>query len=106
MDCRRWLRMFCAEVVQPCVCPSTVSLFPAFENSSLETAKARLESMQIIAKHKRKAAEQAELEVLEAENNVEAIEFEIEVIQRKGQSVSCDGFSGRTNADCAFKFPG
>ena len=70
-----------------------VSLFPAFENSSLETAKARLESMQIIAKHKRKAAEQAELEVLEAENNVEAIELEIEVIQRKGQNVSCDGFS-------------
>ena len=49
--------------------------------------------MQIIAKHKRKAAEQAEFEVLEAENNVEAIELEIEVIQRKGQSVSCDGFS-------------
>ena len=68
-------------------------MFPAFENSSLETAKARLESMQIMAKHKRKAAEQAELEVLEAENNVEAIELEIEVIQRKGQNVSCDGFS-------------
>ena len=70
-------------------------MFPAFENSSLKTAKDRLESMQIIAKHKRKAAEQAELEVLEAENNVEAIELEIEVIQRKGQSVSCDGFSAR-----------
>jgi hypothetical protein len=76
-------------------------LFPAFENSSLETAKARLESMQIIAKHKRKAAEQAEIEVLEAENNVESIELEIEVIQRKGPGVSCDGFSTARTPQCA-----
>ena len=59
-------------------------MFPAFENSSYETAKARLEAMQIVAKHKRKAAEQAELEALEAENYVEEIELEIEVVKRKG----------------------
>ena len=46
--------------------------------------KAKLESMQIVAKQKRMAAEQAELEALEVEKDVEAIEFEIEVIKRKG----------------------
>ena len=46
--------------------------------------KTKLESMQIVAKQKRMAAEQAELEALEVEKDVEAIEFEIEVIKRKG----------------------
>ena len=40
--------------------------------------------MQILVKQKKKAAEKAELEALEAENNVEAIELEIEVVKRKG----------------------
>jgi hypothetical protein len=40
--------------------------------------------MQIAAKQKKKAAEQAELEALEAENDVEAIELQIEVVKRKG----------------------
>ena len=40
--------------------------------------------MQIIAKQKRMAAEQSELEVVEAENDVEAIELAIEVVERKG----------------------
>ena len=40
--------------------------------------------MQIAVKQKKKAAEQAELEALEAENDVEAIELEIENVKRKG----------------------
>ena len=40
--------------------------------------------MQIIAKKKRRVADQAELEALEAENNVEAIELEIQIVKRKG----------------------
>jgi hypothetical protein len=40
--------------------------------------------MQILAAKKRKAAEQAELEALGAENDLEAIELEIEVVKRKG----------------------
>lgn len=40
--------------------------------------------MQIVAKQKKKAAEQAELEAFEAENDVEAIELQIEVVKRKG----------------------
>ena len=59
-------------------------MFLAFENSSYETAKARLEAMKIVAKHKRKAAEQAELDAWEAENDVLAIELEIEVVKRHG----------------------
>ena len=59
-------------------------LFLAFENNSDKMDKAKLESMQIVAKQKRMAAEQAELEALEAENDVEAIEFEIVVVKRKG----------------------
>ena len=47
-----------------------------------ERAKAKLESRQIVAKQKRMAAEQAECEALDAENDVEAIEFEIQT--RKG----------------------
>ena len=49
-----------------------------------ERAKAKLKSRQIVAKQKRTAAEQAECEALDAENDVEAIEFEIDVITRKG----------------------
>ena len=59
-------------------------LFLAFENNSDKMDKTNLESMQIVAKQKRMAAEQAELEALEAENDVEAIEFEIAVVKRKG----------------------
>ena len=59
-------------------------LFSAFGNNSHEMAKTKLESMQIAAKQKKKAAEQAVLEALEAENYVEAIELEIEVVKRKG----------------------
>ena len=40
--------------------------------------------MQIAAKQKKKAAEQAVLEAWEAENDVEEIELEIEVAKRKG----------------------
>ena len=40
--------------------------------------------MQIAAKLKKRAAEQAVLEAFEAENDVEAIELEIEVVKRKG----------------------
>ena len=40
--------------------------------------------MQIAAKQKKKAAEQAVLEAFEAENNMEAVELEIEVAKRKG----------------------
>ena len=47
-------------------------------------AKTKLESMQMLAAKKRKAAEQAELEAFEAENDLEAIELEIEVVRRKG----------------------
>jgi hypothetical protein len=47
-------------------------------------AKTKLDSMQIVAKKKRLAAKQAELEALEAENDVEAIELELEVVKRKG----------------------
>ena len=63
-------------------------LFSAFEAidyfNSLEIAKTKLESMKIVREQKRRAVEQAELEALEAENDVEAIELEIEVIKRKG----------------------
>ena len=47
-------------------------------------AKTKLDTMQIVAKQKRKAAQFAELAALEAENDVEAIELEIEVVKRKG----------------------
>ena len=40
--------------------------------------------MQIVAKQKRMAAKQAELEALEVEKDVEAIKLEIEVTKRKG----------------------
>ena len=60
-----------------------VYLFSASDKCN-ERAKAKLESRQIVAKEKRMAAEQAEFEALDAENDVEAIEFEIEVITRKG----------------------
>ena len=46
--------------------------------------KTKLESMQIVAKQKRMAAKQAELEALEVEKDVEAIKLEIEVTKRKG----------------------
>ena len=59
-------------------------LFLAFENNSDKMDKTNLESMQIVAKQKRMAAEQAELEVLEAENDVEAIELEKEIVKREG----------------------
>ena len=63
-------------------------LFSAIEAidffNSLEIAKTKLESMKIVREQKRRAVEQAELEALEAENDVEAIELEIEVIKRKG----------------------
>ena len=54
------------------------------ETTRHEMAKTKLESMQIIAKKKRRAADQAELEALEAENDVEAIQLEIEIVKRKG----------------------
>ena len=54
------------------------------ENTHHEMAKTKLESMQIIAKKKRRAADQAKLEALEAENDVEAIQLEIEIVKRKG----------------------
>ena len=47
-------------------------------------AKTKLNSMQNVAKKKRLAAKQAEIEALEAENDVEAIELEVEVVKRKG----------------------
>ena len=47
-------------------------------------AKTKLDSMKIVAKKKRLAAKQADLEALEAENDVEAIELKLEVIKRKG----------------------
>jgi hypothetical protein len=63
-------------------------LFSAIEAityfNSLEVAKTKLESMKIVREQKRRAVEQAELEALEAENDVEAIELEIEVVKRKG----------------------
>ena len=63
-------------------------LFSAIEASayfnSLEVAKTKLESMKIVSEQKRRAVEQAELEALEAKNDVEVIELEIEVIKRKG----------------------
>ena len=40
--------------------------------------------MKIVREQKRRAVEQAELEALEVENDVEAIELEIEVVKRKG----------------------
>ena len=52
--------------------------------NSLEVAKTKLESMKIVREQKRRVADQAELEALEAENDVEAIELEIEVVKRKG----------------------
>ena len=58
-------------------------LFSASDKCN-ETAKAKLESRQIVAKQKRMAAKQAECEALDAENDVEAMEFEIDVIARKG----------------------
>ena len=61
-----------------------LSSFSGFENNSHEKAKTKLESMQIAAKQKKKAAEQAVLEAFEAENNVEVVELEIEVAKRKG----------------------
>ena len=63
-------------------------LFSAFEAidyfNSLEISQTKLESMKIVSEQKRRAAEQAKLEALEAENDVEAIELELEVIKRKG----------------------
>ena len=47
-------------------------------------AKTKLDSMKIVAKKKRLAAKQADLEALEAENDVEAIKLKLEVIKRKG----------------------
>ena len=61
-----------------------LSSFSGFENNSHEKAKTKLESLQIAAKQKKKAAEQAVLEAWKAENDVEAIELEIEVAKRKG----------------------
>ena len=59
-------------------------IISVLENTRHKMAKTKLESMQIIAKKKRRAADQAELEALEAENNVEAIELEIQIVKRKG----------------------
>ena len=40
--------------------------------------------MKIVREQKRRAVEQAEFEALEAENDVEAIELEKEIVKRKG----------------------
>ena len=40
--------------------------------------------MKMVRNQKRRAAEQAELEALEAENDVEAIELEIQIVKTKG----------------------
>ena len=40
--------------------------------------------MKMVRNQKRRAAEQAELEALEAENDVEAIELEKEIVKREG----------------------
>ena len=59
-------------------------IISVLETTRHEMAKTKLESMQIIAKKKRRVADQAELEALEAENDVEAIQLEIEIVKRKG----------------------